>query len=46
MSGRLLDKRSLLLVFLSLVGLEQEQGQMTWLNVEKGTVYKGHCVAS
>lgn len=46
MSGRFLGRRCLLLVFLSLVGLEQGPGQVTWLNVEKGTVYKGHCVAS
>lgn len=41
-SGWYLGRRSLSLVFLSLVGLEQRPGQVTWLNVEKETVYKGH----
>lgn len=41
MRGWYLGRRSLSLVFLSLVGLEQRPGQVTWPNVEKGTVYKG-----
>lgn len=40
-SGWCLGRRCLSLVFLSLVGLEQRPGQVTWPNVEKGTVYKG-----
>ena len=37
-----LGRRSLSLVFLSLVVLEQRPGQVTRPNVEKGMVYKGH----